>query len=255
MKRSYITKLLVLLLPVYFAVSCTPQRKLKYLQGEGEKKDTFQNIIQSYKIRTGDVLYVKILGLDEKSYSFFNTQEIGYGGYNNITVYLNSYSVSDSGFINLPVIGSVFVMGLTIEGVKVKIQEQLNKFIDKGNVMVHLGNFTFTVLGEVSKPGSFYMYDDKLTVFQAIGFAGDLTTYGNRQKVCVVRNCEGKITINYIDLNNKSILNSEFYYIYPNDIIYIEPLPAKSYGFATFPFVTILSGITTLILVLKFLMN
>jgi polysaccharide biosynthesis/export protein len=236
--------------------SCTPQKRLKYLQGDSNKginSDSVVNKIHEYKVKSGDIIYLKILGLDEKTFSFFNTQEIGYAGFSNISVYLNSFSVNDTGLINIPVIGSVFVKGNTIQEIQNKIQILLNEYLNQGTVIVHLANFNFSVIGEVTKPGNFYVYDNKLTIFQALGMAGDMTVYGNREKVTIIRNTQEGITVNYININKKDIIKSEFYYIYPNDVIYIEPLRAKTFGFATFPLATVLTGISTLILVLNFI--
>ncbi|MFH0893102.1 MAG: polysaccharide biosynthesis/export family protein [Bacteroidota bacterium] len=248
-------KILFIAVVIIFS-SCTPLKKLKYLQDYDSKvsnKDTVTNKIPEYKVRSGDILYLKILGLDEKTFSFFNTQEIGYGGYNNITVYLNSFSVTDSGFINIPVIGQIFIKDNTILEIQKKIQLALDTYITQGTAIVRLANFNISVLGEVNKPGSFTVYDDKITIFQALGLAGDMTVYGNREKVTIIRNTTKGITVNYFNVNKKDIIKSEFYYIYPSDIIYIEPLKTKTYGFATFPIATILTAISTLILTLNYI--
>ena len=250
MKRSYVTKLLVLLLPVFFAVSCTPQKKLKYLQGSNSS-DTLVSNYAEHVIQKGDILYIKILGLDEKFYNFFNTQDVGYGGYNNITVYLNSYNVNDSGTINVPIIGSIHVGGRTILNAQKEIQLRLDEYIKNGTAILYLGNFSFSILGEVAKPGTYNVYDHRLNIFQALGIAGDMTVYGVREKVTIIRNYGKSSTINYVNLNSKDILKSEFYYILPNDIIYIEPHKAKSWGFATFPLLTTLTGISTLLLIIN----
>lgn len=251
MKRIQIRLLLIIILG-YLAGACTPLKDLKYLQQTAENK-TPATLAYKYKIQTGDNLYIKIFNISNQAIDLFNSnnQQNVLGSPSG--VYLSSYPVNDSGYIQLPIIGSVKVKGKSIDEARLLIESKATEYISNSVVLIKLINFNITVLGEVNRPGQFNIYNDKFTIFDAVGLAGDLTIYGNRKTLKILRTTSEGTTVNYIDLTKSDIVSSPFYYLSPNDVIYIEPLKAKSYGFATFPIATILSSITTLILVLNYI--
>jgi len=169
-----------------------------------------------------------------------------------ISVYLNSYSVNDTGYIFLPVIGNLYVKNKTIDSIKLLIQNSLEKYLRNPTVIVKLVNYNITVLGEVKKPGKFKVYQEQINIFDAIGLAGDLTDYGNRNNVLVIRQDTKGSTLHKIDLTDSNILESEYYFLMPNDIIYIEPLTAKSFGARTFSWSLALSTVTTFLVLLNY---
>jgi polysaccharide export outer membrane protein len=189
--------------------------------------------------------------MDEKAYSFFNGESSSNIVYEQ-SAYLYSYEVSDSGFVTIPVIGKVYVSGLTVYQIKDTIQKSIDQYLKGATIIVKLTNFKITVLGEVNHPGTFKTYDNSINVLEAIGLAGDLTTYGNRQKIMIIRQNENN-KVYFIDITDRKIIYSNEFYLLPNDIIYVDALKAKAYGFNVFPFATLLSGITTLILLFNYL--
>lgn len=251
---------------IYFIVislvisSCIPQKKLIYLQNNTKKSSVenkkFINAKKSnYLIQSGDNLYIKISSLDEKTYGFFNSTSSRYSSnYMNsdISVYLNSYSVNDTGYVFLPVIGNLNVKDKTIESIKILIQNSLEKYLRNPTVIVKLVNYNITVLGEVKRPGKFKVYQDQISIFDALGLAGDVTDYGNRYNVLVVRQDAKGSTLHKIDLTDNKLLESEYYFLMPNDIIYIEPLKAKSFGARSFSWSMALSTITTMLVLLNY---
>lgn len=246
----------ILLLSV-LAVACVPQSKIKYLQQLEKTANTseFPQQVQAYKLQKGDYLYIRILTLDEKINGVFDNitgSQSSYGSMGEQNLYLTSYMVNDSGFVAFPVIGKVKAAGLTVAEVEKNLYTTVNEIIKEASVVVKLVQFNISILGEVKSPGKFPVYKDKITVFEALSLAGDLTTFSNRKKVHIIRNenSTNKVyTINLLDIN---LLSSPLYYLQPNDIVYIEPLENKQFAFESFPYTLIFSTITTALVIVTF---
>ncbi len=239
--------------------SCVTQKQVKYLQ-RLQKEDTthsYQNRKTSdYKIQPHNNLYIRIYGLDEKSFLFFNKQS-GIANYavesSEIGLYLDSYVVNDSGYIDFPLIGNIFVKDLKVDQAKNMIQSLVNEYLKNVLVTVKMVNFNITILGEVQKPGSYKVYQDKINLFEAVSLAGDLTAFSNRQKVALVRQTKEGSRVIYLNLNSIDILSSQYYYLEPNDILYFAPLGIKRWGTETFPWALIFSAISTALLLINYL--
>lgn len=241
--------------------SCVSQKKIKYLQRK-QKADTstfFEgNKTADYKIQPKDNLYIRITSLDEKTNQLFNSmnQTTGVGGstnyYNDASIYLNSYSVSDEGYIEFPILGKVYIKELTVEQTKSLLQQLVDEYIKESVVIVKMVNFKITILGEIKGPGQLMIYQNKINIFEAISMAGDLTDFANRNKVALIRQVKGGSKIYYLDLTSDKLLSSELYYLAPNDILYISPLRAKQYGFTTFPYTLVFSSITLIVTLITF---
>jgi polysaccharide export outer membrane protein len=239
--------------------SCLTQKQVKYLQRK-QKEDTthsYQNRKTSdYKIQPHNNLYIRIYGLDEKSFLFFNKQS-GITNYavesSEIGLYLDSYVVNDSGYIDFPLIGNIFVKDLKVDQAKNMIQSLVNEYLKNVLVTVKMVNFNITILGEVQKPGSYKVYQDKINIFEAVSLAGDLTAFSNRQKVALVRQTKEGSRVIYLNLNSIDILSSQYYYLEPNDILYFAPLGIKRWGTETFPWALIFSAISTALLLINYL--
>ncbi len=239
--------------------SCVPQKKIRYLQ-QAQAKDTtvFHPYKRNaaYKLRVGDNLYIRIYTLDEKAYLFFNKQS-GSTSYNDYAseaaVYLNSYSINPDGDIDFPILGKIHVKDLTVGQVKADIQQRIGEYLKETTVVVKAVNFRVSVVGEVSRPGEFNVYKDELNVFEAIALAGDMTEYGNRGKVALIRKVQEGSQVHYLDLTSQAILSSEYYHLQPGDILYVAPLGYKRWGLgSTFPWAIALSGLTTTLLLINF---
>ena len=135
--------------------------------------------------------------------------------------------VDDDGNISLPFIGNIYVKDLTINEAREKIENALDMYLNDISIIVRFVSNKVTVLGEVSLPGQHAFYDEKITVFQAIGFAGGATAFGDLSKVTLVREKDNVIRYYYLDLTKKNIASSEYYYLLPNDILVINPIKAK----------------------------
>jgi len=143
---------------------------------------------------------------------------------------LLSYTASDSGYITFPYLGEVPVKNMNLTEAKYLLEDLLTKYIVQPIVIVKFLNKSFTVLGEVKRPGNFVMNSEQINILEAIGLAGDLTDYANRNKITIMREENDTVTFEYIDVTDRNVINSEFYYLRPNDIVYVEPLKAKFWG-------------------------
>jgi polysaccharide export outer membrane protein len=206
-----------------FMSSCAPVNKLKFVAdaGPGSIKNDFYNDRSEKTIQPYDYLYIKIFSLDEKTNNIFN--ERGY----NIENELISYAVDDGGNITLPFIGEISVKDLTINQAREKVEKSLNVYLNNVSVIVRFVSNKVTVLGEVANPGQHPFYDEKVTVFQALGFAGGASDYGDLSRVTLVREKDNVIKYYYLDLTKKNIASSEYYYLLPNDVLIINPIKAK----------------------------
>lgn len=239
--------------------SCVPQAKMKYLQDkQGDTvKTEFKILKPDYKIKPGDFLYVRVLSLDEKSNELFATIAGSSAGNSNMSItdqnlYLTSYLVNDSGYIDFPLLGRFLVKDRTIIDVQQMLSKSVSEIIVGASVVVKLVMYNISILGEVKSPGKISIYNNRVNIFEALAMAGDITAFGNRSKVQIIRTDGDKNNIVVLDLLRKDILSSPFYYLQPNDIIYIEPLKEKSYAFEAFPYSLIYSTIGLALVVLTF---
>ncbi len=241
---------------ILLITSCIPQKRMVYLQDKNPE-DTltkfFREKVPEYRIQPGDNLYIKVHSLDENTFSFFNTTSTqNQSQFSDIAVYLNSYVVNDLGFIDFPFVGEIEVQKLTINETKDLIQEIINKYLIETTITVKLVNYKITMVGEVKQPGEYSIYQDNINIFEAISLAGDLTDYANRNEVSLVRQTKNGAVIQRIDLTDNKILESDYYYLMPNDILYIKPLKGKQFTFANFPYVLVFSAISTTLLLINY---
>ena len=229
--------------------SCVTQRRVEYLQDKNKNIKSFKEVeLPDYKLKPNDELFIQISSLDEAAANIFSNvrQEIGY-----VEPYgasLLSYAVDKEGYLFLPLIGKILVKDKTISEVSVLIKESLNHILNQPIVLVKLVNRYVSVLGEVKNPGHFAYSQDKLTIYDALGLAGDITDYGNRNKVILIRNVNGEnIRVN-VNITKSDILASDYYNLRPNDIVYVKPLRNKFWCMMQFPFEILFSALTTALL-------
>lgn len=205
-------------------VSCTPTQKLKYVLNTGDDvyKNLYINDRTEKTIQPYDYLYIKIFSLDERTNSIFN------GPYDYAyQTELLSYTVDGTGSISVPFIGSIKVRDLTINEAKDKIEKSLGLYLRDISVIVRFVSNKVTILGEVNRPGQYSFFDEKITVFQALGFANGINTFGDKSDITLIREKDNNVRYHYLDLTRKNIAESDFYYLLPNDIIIINPVNAK----------------------------
>jgi polysaccharide biosynthesis/export protein len=240
-----------------FLSSCVSHRNLRYFS-EKEKRDeiikTYKEAeIAEYRLKPNDELDINIKSLDEPSTNVFqqlgNQQSTSSGYTTPYSASLSAYMIDKSGFIQLPVLGNIYVENRTIPEVISMLQDSLNNILSSPTVTVKLVNRYVSVLGEVRNPGHFSYAQEKINIYNALSLAGDVTTYGDRNDVLLVRNENGRNLSIRIDLSSDNILASDYYYLRPNDIIYVKPMRKKFWGLDTFPWTAVLSTISTAILI------
>jgi polysaccharide export outer membrane protein len=245
---------IVCILLVLTLSSCVTQKDVEYLQDPVAGPKSFESVRpEDYRLKPNDELYIQINSLDDPSASITSAgssvQMMSMGTIQPYGASLISYTIDKDGFLLLPVIGKIQVRNMTTAHVSDTITQQLRNILSQPMVTVKLVNRFVSVLGEVFHPGHYSYSQEKMTIFDAIGLAGDITDFGNKSEVILTRNEDGKNTRIPLDLSKSEILASEYYYIQPNDIIYIKPMPKKFWNMREFPFTVIFSTITTAILV------
>ena len=238
--------------------SCVPMKKILYLQVKG-KADTLSTFVNErkidYRIQPGDNLYIRVITLDDKTTLMLNPLTGPNPGGNmtsDASVYLTSYTVNEAGYLDFPLIGEIFVRNMNVDEIRDAIAEQLKVYLKELVVVVKLVNYNLTVLGEVNHQGQYKVYQTDINLFEAVALASGMTDFVNRNKVAVIRLNKTGSSVHYVDMTRKDILSSEYYYLKPNDIVYVPPVKGKQFGFASFPYVVILSTITTTILLLNY---
>ena len=243
-------------LPVVFIVffsSCISTKRLIYFQDLDSKADTlFPAKPSEYRLQVNDMIQVEIRS-DDPSFSAvkpFNLVESG--EFRSISVqggdiyYMFGYSVNDSGYIDLPVLGPLKVKGLTLEEVKFQVMEKLPDYLKNPNVIVRYGGLKYSVLGEVARPGKYIALQNQITVFEALAQAGDLNAVAKRDKVVLVRQYPDGSRIHHLNLLDDQILRSPYYFLQHNDLIYIEPLKVRTFGTGVTAFQTFTSTLSAL---------
>jgi len=257
-KVFHISYKILILAVIVLLTSCVSQKKIRYFQDRAEldtvKTEFINNRAADYKIQPGDNLYVRVQSIDNSS-SGFADMRMSTNYYTEEGIYLNSYSVSDSGYIEFPLIGKIHVLSSTINEVRRLVQAEVDEYVKNTIVLVKLVNFKLTMLGEFNRPGKYLVYQDRITIFQAIAMAGDMTDYAKRSELAIIRQTDKGSKLVRLDLNDQNILESDYYYLMPNDIIYVEPLKSKQYAFTQFPYALLLSTVTVLVVLLTFLQN
>jgi polysaccharide biosynthesis/export protein len=249
--------MLIFMISVLLLSSCISQKKLKYLQNKSGSEVNTEFINErnvDYKVQPGDNLYIKVSSIDERTSGLFNTVDQRYANNigNDVSVYLNSYTVNEEGYVEFPLAGKIEVKDKTIEQIKSEIKILLSEYLKETLVIVKLVNFNITLLGEVKRPGEYKIYQDKINIFEAISFAGDLGDFADRNKVSLIRQTKSGSKIHRLDLTDARILESDYYYLMPNDILYVEPLKGKQFAFANFPYALIFSAVSTTLLLINF---
>ncbi len=230
MKIKYVAYLVVCV--AVFFTACTSTKKIIYLQDVVPLKQ--QEIEQKYEviIHSDDLLAIMVNSRDPELALPFNMPMITYqlGSASNGQQRVLGYLVDTNGNIDFPILGQIHAEGLT----RMQLTELIKNRLIEGDlikdpiVTVQFLNFKISVMGEVGRPGSFTISGDRITLLEALSMAGDLTIYGRRDRVGVIRENDGKRTILFHDLRSAEIFNSPCYYLQQNDIVYVEPNKAKS---------------------------
>ena len=230
--------LLTGLLLCMISTSCIPYKDIVYLQDKNTATDSIQMMVEQpkpYRVQINDILNIRIKVLDQDDVTIFNP--IGEGNLSATAserAYFDGFTVDLHGNIRIPELGEINVLGFTVEAIEIRIKEKLleEQFKETANIFitVKLAGLRYTALGEVGSPGSQVLFQERVDIFQAIANVGEVTDVGNRREVKIIRQYPQGQQIHVLDLTDKNVMNSPYYYIQPNDMIYVMPLKQKTYG-------------------------
>ncbi|MGY0392418.1 polysaccharide biosynthesis/export family protein [Bizionia sp. KMM 8389] len=227
-KRHKHFKLLTVLL-LAFLSSCVTSKEIIYFQDEpvSEENDVIMTSNITYK--PNDLLFISVGG-DADAVAPFNLPAVSYNVSAvsaNADLKMPTYLLSNNGTIEYPVLGTIKLGGLTREEATALLKNKISAYVKDPVINIRLINFTITVLGEVRNPGTFTIEDERISLTEALGLAGDLTIYGKRENVFLIREREGKKVYTKFDLTKISTITSPNYYLEQNDVLVIEPNSAK----------------------------
>jgi polysaccharide biosynthesis/export protein len=225
--------ILIYLLSALVLVSCGPTRNLAYfsdLQEEAVYTENITNATQA-KIQPDDLLSITVSSPNAEANTLFNkgvAPAVGSvadisAGNRAVNIHNEGYLVDRNGNIDFPVMGQINLGGLTKEEAKAKLIKELDQYLKEPMVNIRFLNYKVTVVGEVSRPSTFTIPTEKINILEALGMAGDMTAFGKRENVLIIREEAGVRTMARVNLNNKDMLNSPFFYLRQNDVVYVEP--------------------------------
>jgi polysaccharide export outer membrane protein len=253
MSRLFVPFFLVIFI---FLTSCSLNREIAYFKNQ--KDTTLIPTSHSFvpTIQSGDILFVGFSSSDPNSTAQFNGVNIlPANSVGSVNVMAQSVTpgilVDDQGYIHLHKIGRIYVKGLTKLQLSQLIKTLLIPYLKDPIVSIRFMNYRVTVLGEVASPATYNISNERVSLLEILGMAGDLTAYGNRKNVLIIHENDGKKEFHRINLNKIDLFQSPYFYLHSNDIVYVEPNKAKSYlGSKTSAYLpSVISSVTLLVLV------
>ena len=257
MKYFFLVKKTIPFLLVLLLFSCAPREASVYYQnidslGAQEKQNSYE-----IKIQPDDLLMIIVSADDPESALPFNLTTIsvptpGPAGLNNFMGQqsIQNYLVDASGVIDFPVLGKLKVGGLSRSEVMQILEDKIAKYIKNPIITIRLSNFKVSVQGEVTNPGTFSVNSDRITLIEAISMARDLTIYGKRDNILIIREVNGIKSYNRVDITKADFINSPFYYLAQNDVVYVEPNKVRINGAAVGANTGVIISITSLVITL-----
>lgn len=232
---------------MFLTTSCASRKDLVYLQGASNAKE-----LVSYEpvLQPDDVVMIVVSSENPEVAAPYNLKAITVQGDSENTIgtqRMQTYILDKEGKIEFPLLGSIALGGLKKTQAVAKLKELLKDHVSDAVINFRILNFKVTVLGEVQKPGTYSVASERITLLEAIGMSGDLTIYGNRTNVLLIREKNGTKTMERIDLTKSDFLNSSAYYLSQNDVVYVEPNKTRINSSAIGPNLTV--GISALSLI------
>ncbi|WP_034691083.1 polysaccharide biosynthesis/export family protein [Kaistella palustris] len=227
LKKIFILSTLLLLV-----FSCKPKENMVYMDKDtsGYEQQVKQAVFEGSHLQTGDLLDIKVTAFDENAVRPFNLHSMNQSGDMTETRITQTpqnnpvgYLVDNEGFILFPVLGKIFVQGMTMSQLRQDLEKRLLEYLTDPLVSIRQLNFNITVLGEVKKPGQYTSPSDKVTILQALGMAGDMTDNGDRTNAKLVRHENGIDNTYTVDFTDKNITAAPYYYMQQNDVLYVQP--------------------------------
>lgn len=245
LKRKVLFPLLITLFLI-LDQGCTPKAKLVYMQGDNALLNDTTSFTMT--LSPGDIIMVQLFTINQEAFPGFGLSQVSSEGNDNRTPYEKGFVMDASGKVVLPYIGEVNLNGFTIGQAHDTVTQRFRKFIDDPVVILKKLSFKIAVMGEVSRPGLYYVPNEKLTLMEALSMAGDLNNFGDRTKIKILRKTPTGVVELPVDITNKTAYSGITKYIYPDDVIYVPPTRKKAFVEIAPATMVITSFLTTLAL-------
>jgi polysaccharide export outer membrane protein len=238
MKKMDINKLSIFfisLFTLFSFTSCLTYKKIVSFQDGDDLKDGKIDTIMNYvplKVQPGDVLAINVNSYNMEEAAKFNLIDARFaartGGGGGVADPFG-YKVNSEGYFEMPIIGRIYVKDLTIEEIRDLVYEKITAigYLQDVSIQIQFLTFRITILGEVNSPGTYTITNSKITILEAVGLASDLTLFSKRDDIMIIREKDGNRIYGRVDLKTKAVFQSPYYYLLPNDIVYVNPDKSK----------------------------
>ncbi|GAB2680668.1 polysaccharide biosynthesis/export family protein [Flavihumibacter cheonanensis] len=264
MKIEKITCLIAVVM--LLLVSCTTSKQMVYMNDLKADSSITSELLKARasfesKIQKNDLLWINVGGPNSADLVALNSAlgmptQGGAGVLSQAGSQVVGYLVEADGSIKVPYVGKVKAEGLTRLELEEILTKEFTAYTKDPTVNVRFMNYKITVIGDVARPGTFSMPNERVTILEALGLAGDLTVMGKRESVLVIREVNGERTIGRVNLLSKDLFTSSFYYLNTNDVVYVEPAPAKFFARERLPqFISLAAGSLSLLAIILSLRN
>lgn len=212
-----------------YSTSCVPAKNLRYFNDLSDSAIVHLPVMEKPAaiIMPDDILEIRIAGANPETSALLNSYSSNTNAANSANP-TSAYLVDNKGDVEFPIMGKIHAAGLGKEEFRDRLKERVSKYLKDPLVSVKFTNFRFSVLGEVKAPGSFLVPHERVTVLEALGLSGDMTTYSRRTNVRVIRDSSGHREVGQLDFTNKDVFTSKYYYLQRNDVVYVEAEKSKS---------------------------
>ena len=248
----------ILFIALLFIASCITNRETLNFQENTFSKDSivrYLNDKATYLLQPGDVLSVQVKSVNVKDSELFNLQtDNSMMNINPGALYLSGFSITDSGYIYIPIAGGVKVGGLSVEEARQKIRDEIDNYTS-AYVIVSLVSFKVSITGEVDKPGYYYIYNDRLTILEALALAGDFKEFADRRRITLIRQHDEGSDVVLLDITEPEIIKSPFFYLEPNDQLYVPQLQIKNSRSNLFNVNTVVGAVSTALTIILLIRN
>lgn len=251
MKIKYFNKIFALIVITTAFFSCTSNKSIIYLQSNGEQPSKGQSATYEPALKSDDILMIVVSAENPEAAAPYNMKLVSVLDNTDAAVSrerIQTYLIDKDGAIEFPMLGKIKLAGLTrLEAIN-KLKLLLTYHIKDPLVNIRILNFKISVLGEVNKPGVFTIQSERITLLEALSLSGDMTIYGKRNSILIVREKDGEKTIHKVDITKRDFINSPYYYLSQNDVVYVEPNKTKVNASVVGPNITV--GISALSLII-----
>ncbi|WP_277012833.1 polysaccharide biosynthesis/export family protein [Flavobacterium lindanitolerans] len=254
MKQLNYFRPLIILLLSFLIFSCASRKNVAYYQNIDQLPNLENSSSYETKLQPDDLLMIVVMAENPEVAAPFNLPSVIMQSNTEIETQqlrMNSYLIDNNGFIQFPIIGAIKLGGLTRTEAVAKMNHELSKYITKPSVNLRILNFKITVQGEVTQPGVHNVTSERITLTEALSLSGDLTVYGKRENILIIREKDGKKQAARVDITKADFLNSPYYYLSQNDVVYVEPNKTKVNASVVGPNTAIvLSGVSLLVTII-----